>query len=139
MVGKVPAGASATFEDEEIRRVVPAVEYCASMGAAVSVDTRRAGVLAADGSLDRPAMRRRVFADPDARKRLEGIIHPHVRELLHAACARADSPFRGISGIVETADGDLWLNGARGIGFHHISQAQFAHSFKRFRTPRCHH
>jgi dihydropteroate synthase len=40
-------GASATFEDEEIRRVVPAVEYCASMGAAISIDTRRAGVLAA--------------------------------------------------------------------------------------------
>lgn len=40
-------GAAATFEDEEIRRVVPAVEYCASMGAAISVDTRRAGVLEA--------------------------------------------------------------------------------------------
>ena len=40
-------GAAATFEDEEIRRVLPAVEYCASMGAAISVDTRRAGVLAA--------------------------------------------------------------------------------------------
>jgi dihydropteroate synthase len=40
-------GAAATFEDEEIRRVVPAVEYCASMCAAISVDTRRAGVLAA--------------------------------------------------------------------------------------------
>ena len=40
-------GAAATFEDEEIRRVVPAVEYCASMGAAISLDTRRAGVLAA--------------------------------------------------------------------------------------------
>jgi dihydropteroate synthase len=40
-------GASATFEDEEIRRVMPAVEYCAAMGAAISVDTRRAGVLAA--------------------------------------------------------------------------------------------
>ncbi len=40
-------GAAATFEDEEIRRVVPAVEYCASMGAAISVDTRRAGVLSA--------------------------------------------------------------------------------------------
>lgn len=40
-------GASATFEDEEIRRVVPAVEYCAAMGAAISVDTRRAGVLEA--------------------------------------------------------------------------------------------
>ena len=40
-------GASATFEDEEIRRIVPAVEYCAGMGAAISLDTRRAGVLAA--------------------------------------------------------------------------------------------
>ena len=40
-------GASATFEDEEIRRVVPAIEYCAAMGAAISLDTRRAGVLAA--------------------------------------------------------------------------------------------
>jgi len=40
-------GAAATFEDEEIRRVVPAIEYCASMGAAISIDTRRAGVLAA--------------------------------------------------------------------------------------------
>jgi dihydropteroate synthase len=40
-------GAMATFEDEEIRRIVPAVEYCAAMGAAISVDTRRAGVLSA--------------------------------------------------------------------------------------------
>lgn len=40
-------GASATFEDEEIRRVLPAVEYCSAMGAAISVDTRRAGVLQA--------------------------------------------------------------------------------------------
>jgi dihydropteroate synthase len=40
-------GAAATFEDEEIRRVVPAVEYCSAMGAAISLDTRRAGVLAA--------------------------------------------------------------------------------------------
>jgi dihydropteroate synthase len=40
-------GASATFEDEEIRRVVPAVEYCTAMGAAISIDSRRAGVIAA--------------------------------------------------------------------------------------------
>ena len=40
-------GAAATFEDEEIRRVVPAIAYCADMGAAISLDTRRAGVLAA--------------------------------------------------------------------------------------------
>jgi dihydropteroate synthase len=38
-------GAAATWEGDEVKRVVPAVEYCASMGAAVSVDTRRAGVI----------------------------------------------------------------------------------------------
>ncbi len=40
-------GGAATFEGDEIERVMPAVEYCASMGAAISVDTRRAGVLEA--------------------------------------------------------------------------------------------
>jgi dephospho-CoA kinase len=37
------------------------------------------GVLAQDGSLDRAAMSRLVFADPQARRRLEAIIHPRVR------------------------------------------------------------
>ena len=36
-------------------------------------------VLATDGSLDRPAMGRLVFADAPARRRLEAIIHPRVR------------------------------------------------------------
>ena len=40
-------GATATWEGDEIERVAPAVEYCAAMGAAISVDTRRAGVLEA--------------------------------------------------------------------------------------------
>jgi len=40
-------GAAATFEGEEIGRILPAVAYCAAMGAAISLDTRRAGVLAA--------------------------------------------------------------------------------------------
>ncbi|MEM1053508.1 MAG: dihydropteroate synthase, partial [Pseudomonadota bacterium] len=40
-------GSVATFEGDEIERVVPAIEYCAAMGAAISVDTRRAGVLEA--------------------------------------------------------------------------------------------
>lgn len=64
-----------------------------SEGLADVVDMFGPGVLAADGSLDRPAMRRRVFADPDARRRLEGIIHPRVRELLHADCQRAGSAY----------------------------------------------
>ena len=32
-----------------------------------------------DGSLDRARLRERVFADPDARRRLEGILHPRIR------------------------------------------------------------
>ena len=39
------------------------------------------GVLAADGSLDRPALGRVVFDDPDARARLEGILHPEIRRI----------------------------------------------------------
>lgn len=50
-------------------------------------------VRAADGSLDRAAMRRRVFADPEARRRLEGIIHPLVRARLQADCAAAAGPY----------------------------------------------
>lgn len=40
-------GAEQVWEEEEIRRVIPAVEYCAAMGAAISVDSRRAGVMEA--------------------------------------------------------------------------------------------
>lgn len=46
-------------------------------------------VLGPDGTLDRAALGSRVFADADARRRLEGIIHPRVRartdELVAAA------------------------------------------------------
>ena len=36
------------------------------------------GVLAADGTLDRGALRARVFEDDAARRRLEEILHPHI-------------------------------------------------------------
>ena len=35
-------------------------------------------IIAADGSLDRAAMRERVFADPGARRRLEAVLHPMI-------------------------------------------------------------
>lgn len=51
------------------------------------------GVLAADGSLDRPALASIVFGDPESLARLNGIIHPLVRhrsaELVAAAPADA--------------------------------------------------
>jgi dihydropteroate synthase len=40
-------GAKTTWEGEELTRILPAVEYCSAMGAAISIDTRRAGVLEA--------------------------------------------------------------------------------------------
>lgn len=44
-------------------------------------DTFGDGVLAADGTLHRAALRRLVFGDDEARRRLEGILHPRIREL----------------------------------------------------------
>ena len=38
------------------------------------------GIIAADGALDRPAMRAVVFSDEDARRRLEAILHPRIGE-----------------------------------------------------------
>src|SRR3954452_24057774 len=38
------------------------------------------GVLREDGSLDRPALAKIVFNDPDKRKTLEGITHPKIGE-----------------------------------------------------------
>ena len=38
------------------------------------------GVVAADGSMDRKKVREMVFADPAARARLEGVLHPLIRE-----------------------------------------------------------
>ena len=64
-----------------------------SEGLAEVVALFGAGVLGGDGQLDRPAMRRRVFADTDARKRLEAIVHPRVRQALRDACQAAPGPY----------------------------------------------
>jgi dephospho-CoA kinase len=52
-----------------------------------------AEVLAADGSLDRAALRARVFTDPAERAALEAILHPRVREALRERALRADAPY----------------------------------------------
>ena len=52
------------------------------------------GVLTADGALDRPALAAIVFADPAARARLDGIVHPLVRA--RAAELTAQAPADGV-------------------------------------------
>jgi dephospho-CoA kinase len=69
-------------------------------------------VLGADGELDRPAVARLVFSDEDARRRLEGIVHPLVFERiveLEAAAPRDtvvvhDIPLLAESGRAGTFD-----------------------------------
>jgi dephospho-CoA kinase len=66
------------------------------------------GVLQPDGSLDRPALGKIVFADEAARKRLEAIVHPRVR----ARAAEIESAARDIAVVhvipllVETGQAD---------------------------------
>ena len=52
------------------------------------------GVLAEDGSVDRSAVARIVFADPAERKRLEGFVHPRVQadRAARFAAAPASAP-----------------------------------------------
>lgn len=52
-----------------------------------------ATIVAASGALDRAAMRQLVFADPAARSRLEGILHPQIRMLSDERCRAAQTPY----------------------------------------------
>lgn len=65
-------------------------------GTAAMVEIRRAfgpSFVAADGSLERAKMRRLVFNDPDAKAKLEGILHPLIREQARARIVAAQQPY----------------------------------------------
>lgn len=66
--------------DQLARRVVAP----GSPGLADIVRRFGSGILAADGSLDRPALARIVFADPASRRELEAITHPAIAKLAAA-------------------------------------------------------
>lgn len=51
-------------------------------------------ILGADGRLDRTALRALVFARPEARRQLEGILHPAIRRAFAAASAIAGGPYQ---------------------------------------------
>lgn len=52
-----------------------------------------AGVLQADGRLDRAALRARVFGNDGERRALEAILHPRIRLRMQAICEEATSPY----------------------------------------------
>jgi dephospho-CoA kinase len=55
-----------------------------------------AGVIAEDGSLDRPAMRTLVFGDDGARQRLEAILHPRIGAATRKQADAAGGPYQVI-------------------------------------------
>lgn len=71
-----------------------------------------AGMLQADGSLDRRAMRERVFAEPEARRKLEAIIHPRVRAWLQRQVGMDRGPYcmLAIPLLVENLDQYAWVD-----------------------------
>lgn len=70
-------------------------ELTAAGGAAIGALRDRFGpeFIAADGGLDRTRMRDRVFREPAARKELETILHPLIRERARTAVAAARAPY----------------------------------------------
>lgn len=80
-------GATVIDADELARRAVdPGTPAHAAIAAEFG-----ARVMDAGGELDRAALRRIVFADPDARERLEQIVHPAVAGLRDALYREAEA------------------------------------------------
>ena len=74
------------------------------------------GVLDAHGALDRGALAAVVFADPLARARLNGIVHPRVREI-EATWAAG---FAGRSDVVLVTDGALLIESGVHLRFDRL-------------------
>ncbi|MCU0835505.1 MAG: dephospho-CoA kinase [Chromatiaceae bacterium] len=67
------------------------------------------GVIQPDGALDRAALRRIVFDDPAARRRLEAILHPRIRVRMLAWLGEVRAPYAilVIPLLFETGQSDL--------------------------------
>jgi len=85
--GELGAG---VVDTDEISR-----QLTAPAGAAIEEISKQLGseFVTADGGLDRARMRRLVFADAAARRKLEAILHPLIRARTRAAIAAAAQPY----------------------------------------------
>lgn len=101
LTGGVAAGKSTVaghfralgIEVVDADRIAREVVEPGSAGLAAVVGAFGPEVLTAEGALDRQAMRRRVFTDPAARRRLEAITHPRIRARLIERLAAARGPY----------------------------------------------
>ncbi len=72
-------GATVFSADEAARAVLSSARLAGDIAAAFGPE-----ILLPDGTLDRAALGKKIFADADARKRLESLTHPPILRLLHA-------------------------------------------------------
>lgn len=98
-------GAIVIDADTVAREVVePGTPTLAAIAAAFGSD-----LLGPDGRLDRAALGRRVFADPEALRRLEAIVHPAVRPVIlaRAEAAEADGAVAVVIEAIRLVEGGL--------------------------------
>lgn len=60
---------------------------------AAIIDQFGASYLLPDGSLDRAALRQRIFSDPQAKEKLEAILHPRIRQQVIEEMAAVQAPY----------------------------------------------
>ena len=65
-------------------------------------------LISADGVLDRDRLRERVFADPDAKARLEAILHPMISERTRAEAQRAHASQGVVFDVPLLAESGHW-------------------------------
>ena len=99
-------------------------------GLAAVAEAFGADVLAADGSLDRPKLAATVFADPDARARLNGILHPLIRRRSDELAAEAPP------GSVVIADTPLLIETGQADRFDTIIVVEAPHELRLERLER---
>lgn len=97
------------YDADHAARVVVEPE---SDGLAAIVTAFGDEVLNSQGQLDRPAMRQRIFADPAARKTLEAIVHPRVRQwmLEHAQADAGPYVMLSIPLLTENSGHYRWVD-----------------------------
>ena len=89
--------------DEASRTVVEP----GSAGLAAIVQRFGPDVLDADGRLNRRALRSLIFDDPQARRDLEGILHPLIRDEMERSASSAGGPYQifAIPLLIESGPG----------------------------------
>ncbi len=51
------------------------------------------GIINSEGGLDRAMMRQLAFSQPEAKSRLENILHPLIRQICAERCRKAETPY----------------------------------------------